>query len=308
MRPKIGDEAQGKWRSILPQVGVSRDFLTGKHGPCPICPEPGKDRFRFTDRGGRGEWICSKCGAGDGVSLVMKINGWEFREAARAIGKLVGSASVIQIRTGRAPDDVRKEMNTIWRSGRPLDEVQATSMWWQYRTGVLPLSKDLRGVNSLYCQGAGHHPAMIALVRDLEGKPINMHRTYLDDLGHKADIPEPRRVMDIAMPKGCAVRLADHAEILGIAEGLETSVCCQQMFEMPVWAALNARNMSEWTPPEGVQKVVIFGDNDRSYTGQWASYNLAMKLTVKKIEVEVRIAPTDGMDWNDVYLSKRMAA
>ena len=37
-------------------------------GTCPMCG--GKDRFRFDDKGGRGTWICSQCGAGDEIELV----------------------------------------------------------------------------------------------------------------------------------------------------------------------------------------------------------------------------------------------
>ena len=44
--------ASGRWHGILTALGVPQEFLTGKHGPCPICG--GKDRFRFDNKNGRG--------------------------------------------------------------------------------------------------------------------------------------------------------------------------------------------------------------------------------------------------------------
>ena len=67
----LKDRALGRWRGILPALGVPAKALSNRHGPCPMCG--GKDRFRFDDKGGRGTWICSKCGAGDGIELVKRI-------------------------------------------------------------------------------------------------------------------------------------------------------------------------------------------------------------------------------------------
>ena len=88
-REKIGDLCVGRWESILTSIGVAADFLSAKHGPCPICTT-GKDRFRFDNKGGRGTWFCSHCGAGDGFALMQKINGWAFPQAAREVERVLG--------------------------------------------------------------------------------------------------------------------------------------------------------------------------------------------------------------------------
>ena len=85
-------QANGRWRDILPSLGIDRSYLTGKHTACPICRE-GKNRFRFTDWRGDGGWICGKGGCDDhggGVDLVMKVNGWDFKTAAVEIRKHIG--------------------------------------------------------------------------------------------------------------------------------------------------------------------------------------------------------------------------
>lgn len=305
MKPKLADQAKGKWPSILAAIGVSRDHLTGRHGPCPLCSPggAGTDRFRFDNKDGRGSFYCSQCGSGDGIEFVKRFLGVEFKDAAREIEKHVGSAAPIAIRQGRSADEVKREMNDIWKGSRPIGENPATVLWWSARVGLLPDSTELRSSQSLFCPGHGSWPGMVARVRDAEGKPINLHRTYLTPEGHKAAIPEPRRVMDAPLPKGCAVRLQPAAETMGIAEGLETAISCWLMFAIPTWAALTAENLTGWNPPEGVKRVMIFGDNDASLTGHWASYALAKRLRCAKAfeSVEVKIPEAEGDDWNDVF-------
>jgi putative DNA primase/helicase len=83
------ERARGRWRHVLGSLGVSADYLDGKHHGCPIC-RAGKDRFRFDDRDGDGTWICSHCGAGDGIMLVQAIRGVDFRGAAELVCSVIG--------------------------------------------------------------------------------------------------------------------------------------------------------------------------------------------------------------------------
>lgn len=86
---KTKDAARGRWRQILPLLGIPKKFLTGKHGPCPACG--GKDRFRFTDRKMEGDYFCNHCGAGDGLRLVMKVHGWAYRTACKRVDEAIGN-------------------------------------------------------------------------------------------------------------------------------------------------------------------------------------------------------------------------
>lgn len=307
MKPKITDAAKGKWPAILQKLGIEERFLVNRHGPCPVCG--GKDRFRFDDKGGRGTWFCTQCGSGDGIELLKRVHGWEFKQAAREVEQHVGTAAPIPIRHGRTAEQVKTEMNAIWASGVRLCDVPEAEAWWYARLGELPVCADLRAHHALRCPGHDKYPAMVALVRDSDGKPVNLHRTFLGTGGSKADIAEPRRVMDTTLPKGCAVRLSAHASKIGVAEGIETAAACQKLFDVPTWALLNAQNLSGWTPPPGVSEVVIYGDNDRSLTGHWASYTLARRLIgAGPWRVEVKIPERIGWDWNDVLQHDREAA
>ena len=55
MREKTIDRARGRWREILPQLGIEAGFLKGKHCPCPSCG--GTDRFRFDNRRQDGDYF-----------------------------------------------------------------------------------------------------------------------------------------------------------------------------------------------------------------------------------------------------------
>lgn len=85
---EIKSRAIGNWKGIITALGVSPNYLTGKHSPCPLCG--GKDRFRFSDYHGNGDYICNQCGNGDGFSLLMAINGYSFAEACEAVANLLG--------------------------------------------------------------------------------------------------------------------------------------------------------------------------------------------------------------------------
>jgi putative DNA primase/helicase len=302
--------ARNRWPSLLPALGVASSYLTGKHGPCPICKE-GKDRWRFDNKDGAGTWFCSNCGAGDGVKLVMLVRGWEFREAAVEIEKLVGTAPLSPSPAKADAEAARRQMNAIWQSARPLVEVREAAEWWAVRVGDVPGLSSVRGVARLrYQDRSGEpswHPGMVARVQNFGGKPVNLHRTYLGPGGRKAPVATPRKLIRGAeLPPGSAVRLMPFTDVLGIAEGIETAVAASKIFSVPCWAALNANNLEAWFPPDGV-RVVVFGDNDDSFTGQDSAYALARRLKSKGISVDVQLPPRRG-DWNDVLLNEMEAA
>jgi putative DNA primase/helicase len=71
------------WPDVLARLGIPETSLRNKHGPCPACG--GKDRFRFDNKRGRGDFICNQCGAGDGFKLLQLSYGWSFSEARNRV-------------------------------------------------------------------------------------------------------------------------------------------------------------------------------------------------------------------------------
>jgi putative DNA primase/helicase len=285
-REPLRDRMRGRWHGVLPSLGVPAAFLNGKHQPCPLCG--GKDRARFDDKEGNGTWICSHCGAGDGIALVMKINGLDFKTAADRIEAVAGD---VEPRAAKPKADVKQQIRTMretWAAAKPIGS--AVKQYLRSRGIAIEAITDLR-------ESARHE--MLAVVRDVHGNGCQVHRTLLTADGKKADVERPRLFMPGPIPKGAAVRLMPCDATLGIAEGIETAMSAAMMFDMPCWAALNTSLLKAWEPPTGVSSVVVFGDNDVNCAGQAAAYELARRLA-PFVSVRVEIPSQSGADWNDV--------
>lgn len=304
----IKERARGRWQGILPAIGLSAQHLTGKHGACPIC-KGGKDRFRFDDKNGEGTYICSHCGAGDGVKLAMETQGWDFKEAVQQIEEHIGSSPFIMSKPAPTDEQKRKALRALWKRSGPVVEGDPVSKYLRGRGIDMNPPADL--LTALNCRYQGdsvsHHRAMLAMIRDVAGKPTSLHRTYLTNDGHKADVESVRRLMPGKLEPGCAVRLTPVAETLGIAEGIETAMSATILTGVPCWAALNTSLLELWELPEGVKKVVIFADNDANFAGEKAAYQLAFKLVSKRRGVvqEIKVPETTGWDWNDVLIQRK---
>src|SRR5882672_10339994 len=98
MMTPLSERCNGRWRSILPALGLDPRYLSGKNGPCPLCRD-GRDRWRFDNKRGDGTWICTHCGAGQGLKLAMMFTGVaDFKTIAEKIERLLGEAPVERAR------------------------------------------------------------------------------------------------------------------------------------------------------------------------------------------------------------------
>ncbi len=292
------DMARNKWKGILLELGVERSFLSGRHGPCPMCE--GKDRFRFDNKDGKGTYFCSGCGAGSGFDLVQKLKGWDFKTAAQEVDKIVGRVQPVQPKAGLSPERQVEALRELWGRGVPITGEDPASRYLIGRNVPLPQNRlCLRYAERCFVPGGGVLPAMIALVTAPDGKPATIHRTFLGPNG-KADIPNPRAAMPGEIPAGAAIRLSMHGDRLGIAEGIETALKASERFGMPVWAAINSTMLAKWQPPTEVRDVIVFGDNDAKFGGAAAAYALAHRLACQPgLRVDVAIPSTKGRDWAD---------
>ena len=295
-------QTRGRWRSILPALGISESFLTGRKGPCPMCE--GKDRFRFDDKHGEGMWFCTHCGAGDGYKLAMLKLGVDFRTAATEISKHINGSPVLPAPKERTPMQKREMLRRTWTASSCIGLTTPPGEYLHRRCGLTSFPPALRYAPKLAYRDeteTSFHPAMLAQVKDAQGQPVNIHRTYLDESGRKAAVGDPRRTMEGQLPAGCAVRLTDVAPVMGVAEGIETALSCTRLFGVPTWSTLNAVMLTKWEPPEGCESVWVFADNDDSFVGQQAAYALAQRLHAKHYAVEVHLPANQGDDWNDVH-------
>jgi len=302
----IKREATGKWVSILSGLGVEVSEDPKKHTACPICgPGNNSHRFRFDNLDGSGSWICTMDGAGDGWSLVQRKFGKTFFEAVAMVSTLIGNVEN-DIPNKTEDKDYRQYLTDLWNKAKPLSGSDPASCYLHSR-GISIAPLNIRYSAKCWCSETKRDmEAMIVKIMDKDGKPIGIHRTYLDG-PNKADIEEPKKQINTVKKPG-ALRIAAYKDVLGIAEGIETSLSAYQLFDIPTWSVLNATQMELFEPPADVRKFVIYGDNDRNFKGQSAAYKLANKLYLRDLIVDVQIPDSFG-DWNDVLkFNQRKAA
>jgi putative DNA primase/helicase len=314
-RQDVYAAARGRWKSILMSEGlVDSRALSGRQGPCPMCS--GKDRFCFDDNGGNGSYICRQCGNGLGVDLVCKLKGLSYGEACKWILERTPAAKFEAPRAARNDDRSKSAMSALWASGTRLDGQDVVSRYLRSRGIVLTsLWASLRLLDAHpYIEDGeprSEWPVMLANFRAPDDLSGTLHKTYIDDTEksapRKAPVAKPRKLMPGPIPPGGAVRFGAPEETMGVAEGVETALAAAQLNDVPVWATLSARSLLKFEPPPECKRLLIFADQDRSYTGQMAAYSLANSLTIKaKIKVEVCLpwlqdtGPDE--DWNDVLL------
>lgn len=294
-KPKTVEQAVGKWPGILVALGVDEQFLRKRHGPCPFCG--GSDRYRFDDKDGSGSFFCSQCGAGGGMEFLMRQFGWSFKEAAANVDRVMGTVQASRRMDERTEADKVAAIKRTLRECRPVTRGDPVWAYLNRRTGIDIIPGDIKYHPGLHHSEGGMHPVMVSVLRGADGTGVTLHRTYLTPDGRKASVNPSKKFMAGKRLNGGAVRLSRVAERIGIAEGIETALAAGLRFGVPVWAATNAVLLEQFIPPEGVTAVWIMGDNDSSYTGQAAAYNLAKRLIRDGYAVELSFPEAVDTDW-----------
>lgn len=155
---------------------------------------------------------------------------------------------------------------------------------------------------------------MVGLVRNImTNAPQAVHRTALDDGGHKLSHSGANGRMSLGLVAGGAVKLTDDTEVIGvlaIGEGIETTLSIQELPDlstMPVWSVLTAGGLRSFPVLPGIEVVWLAADNDISGTGQSAALEAGERLTAAGTEAII-ISPTRvGSDINDRIASHGIA-
>lgn len=298
------EQARGRWPDIHAILGVPRQFLKNKHGPCPICG--GRDRFRYDDKDGSGSYYCNQCGAGAGITLLMRLHKWDFPTACQRVDEIIG-------RTRRNPvapkaDNAAKRKADIERI---LKEAAKPEIAREYLAGrgLSTFPPILRGHPALPHvdednRRTGSFPCVVAPIAGPDGKLQSAHRIYLADVKPKKKLMAP-----VETVSGAAARLFPVGDTLGISEGIETAIAAHELFKVPVWAAITATGIEQFVPPQGIKRLVIFADNDANFQGQKSAFALAHRLSVARdrtiAPIEVQVPPKADTDWLDVLIEER---
>jgi putative DNA primase/helicase len=305
----LRDRARGCWPHILRSIGIDAKHLK-KGAPCPLCG--GTDRFWFYDTNGDGTWFCRGCGKGSGVDLVMRLCGLEFRDAAKLIEKYISAEPIAEpvINPTNPSPEPQTKLHRMWAKSKPVVRGDAVDAYLRTRgVGLDVYPSTIRTAPSLHYfddDTTGFFPAMLALVHDVTGKPVTIHRTYIaKDGSGKAPVEKPRKTVS-KHGKSPHIQVTPIMPTMGIAEGIETALAAMKIFSVPTWSVISTYGVETFEPPAGVERLIIFGDHDANGAGQKAAHTLAAGLA-GHLPVEVRIPDQVG-DWNDVLRTVRKEA
>ncbi|MBV9172604.1 MAG: AAA family ATPase [Chloroflexi bacterium] len=121
-----------------------------------------------------------------------------------------------------------------------------------------------------------------------------------DDGSGKADVPKPK--MELGPCAGGVAMLATMREdgVLGIAEGIETSLAAGKMFGIPVWAGLSAGGVRFFIFPPGLKQLTIFADKGKD--GEKAAWDLYQRALAAGIQAFVVLPKSDDDFAKDLAL------
>lgn len=244
----------------------------------------------------------------DGRPLVHSFAGDPFLDCAEHLGLARGEGrpfdrnAIERERRERAEKSKAREnavlrfCSDVWAGAKPAIGTPAAT-YLRSRGLVGSLATDLRFHPAAPLSYSGEHtrPAMVAVVRSVDGRPKGLHVTALRPDGLGKATGNARRMFGAVT--GAAVQLAPHSGLLAVAEGIETALSFTAIHEIPCWAALSTSGLLTFQPPTGLRRLFVAADADDGGAGMGAARRLAERVQ-RTCEVVISPAP-DGADWND---------
>lgn len=291
---QITDQFKGRWQSILVNAGIDAKCFTGKHQKCPLCHQ-GKDCYRWI--ADKEVMYCNKCGTHSGINAYIAWTGLTFKEAC---SKIRGNKVDYQKNEVKKKDPMPR-LKRIHSKIKKIEEGDPVDVYLKSR-GIADAFENVFTGSTMPYYGPGRiegvYDVMVARITNVNGDLESYHLTYLGDNDFKRKIiTAPRTSIT-----GCAVQLCVPGETLAIAEGIETAMAVQQE-EMPCWSAISANGMEKIKIPSTVKTVLVYADNDASFTGHASAYILAKRLKMEGKDVRVFVPDNVGDDYLDVFTS-----
>jgi len=241
--------------------------------------------------------------ASQGRTLAFCANGCTQETLSDTLARVTGGGWKAPERsTDAAGDAERRERATaaalrIWAgSTTALHSPADTYLTGRHLAG-LAASPALRFRGDCNHPEGGRYPALVALVVDVAGKPVAVHRTYLTATGQKASVDPVKASKGPVW--GGAIRLDPEAPEIVLGEGIESSASAGRLLGLPAWAALSAGNLARGLVlPPTVRAVVIAADADAA--GTTAAEAAAARWRSEGRRVRIARPDRPGQDFNDL--------
>lgn len=295
--------ARGQWPAILAELGLSIP-KRGQHGPCPACG--GKDRFRLDDKEGRGTWICTQCGAGDGLTLLAKATHKSTKEAAQEVATLLGlSASGLdeqelaarrqnaeQIAAKARQDEEKAKRKACSRAASIMrDCIKGRSPY----LALKHLPDWLADTNQTLIREARHNFPQGSLVIPLTDENDQLVNVQL------IDAQGEKRYLAGGQKAGAFHRLTGGLQV-AICEGYATGVSIHLATGATIYCAMDTGNLQAVAEiakrREGAEPILIAGDNDAQIDGNPGQAKAQQAAAVVGGLV---CLPHEAGDWNDYH-------
>jgi len=342
---ELAGRCNGRWPEIVAALSSQEEMTAAierghlKHGFCPVHGGKHGDGFRILgDFASTGGAACNTCGThANGFALLQWLNEWSWAETAKAVEDYLGDGQTmatrrterVMVASKPSPDKappfklVRRIFNEGYLPRSPRAQILRRYLAQRGLNDIQPMPLTLRFHPRMQYtaygerQPLGLFPAMMAVIQGPDGKMVGLLRTYLSEGGTKAALPSPKknlRVRDATLSGG-AIRLFPATHVLGVTEGIENALAVRKATGMPVWAAANTALLGSLVVPPGVQRVIIWADNDvvknGKQAGRIAAEKLAERMHAQGRSVEILYpslpARQIGVDWNDVLLQQGAA-
>lgn len=290
---------EGLWRPVLLAAGVSPAHLA-MGVPCPFPGCGGDDRFIYGDNG-VGSFYCRVCKRkGNGYDFIGFLFGLgEFSEKREKVQQLLrglpadvraqAAAPAARNRRGTVDPKHVADRHEIWEErSRPIRPDDPVGRYLMQRVGFIPKTDALRTFPDKFTTWMAARAT----------HPVAWGTLHFTDMNLEAELR--KRTSEGVRPSGSSVRLMpmDDRKILGVAEGIETALSASVLFDVPVWAALDANGLENFLPPAHAVALMIFADNDE----HGASLEAAKALQARcEIPSEIHMPEKVGEDWNDVH-------
>jgi putative DNA primase/helicase len=272
---------------IAGRLGLAKSRRSWR-GTCPACDYA--RTFSIRELKGRTVTFCGNgCDRGALADALARVTGADFTSADSTTENQDEAA-----RRQRATADALK----IWAGSTTALHTLADQYLIRRALPGLAASAALRFRGDCHHpEQCGRYPALVALVQDVAGKPVAVHRTYLRDGGLIAAMEPPKASKGPVW--GGAIRLDPAAPEIVIGEGIESSASAGRLLNLPAWAALSAGNMARGVilPPE-VGAVVIAADADEA--GKKAAEAAADRWRAEGRRVRIARPDQPGQDFNDI--------
>ena len=282
--------------SALAEHGIvpRHDRIGTQRLACPECDRGPRDAaLAVTIKDDRiALWLCHRCG---------------FKGAVRGGRESFARPPQTQIVKRAEPeryDTLAPHWRVFWDDcGRITPETIGARYLESRNCALPPIDGDLRQhAECWHSPSQQRLPALVALITDVVTRaPLSLHFTFLKrDGSGKADVEQQRLLLPKHRKAGGVIRLWPDDAVtysIGLAEGIESALSLAHA-HTPVWATIDAGNLSTLQALHGIESVIIAVDHDDA--GLKAAHAFAVRWTNSGKDVRL-VMPIDlGQDLNDV--------